>query len=38
MSHLLAELTASTHYEYMSITVTINVLYDTVLGGRFVFG
>lgn len=32
MSHLLAELTALTHYKYMSITVTINVLYDTVLG------
>lgn len=32
MSHLLAELTALTHYKYMSITGTINVLYDTVLG------
>ena len=32
MSHLLAELTTLTHYKYMSITVTINVLYDTVLG------
>lgn len=38
MSYFLAELTALTHYKYMSIKVTINVLYDTELGGRFVLG